>query len=491
MSKHYLAFDLGAGSGRVMLGSFGSHGLRLEEVYRFSNGPVRVIDSLHWDVLRLFDEMKTGLATVGARTDVELAGVGVDTWGVDFGLLGKGDVLLGNPYHYLDRRTAGTLDRLFERIGRDEIFARTGIQFLEINTINQLLAMAEANHPWLASAETFLPMPNLLMFLLSGVKLAEYTHASTTQLLDARTRQWADPLFERLGLPRDIMPEVVEPGTITGELLPWIGDETGAGRVPVIAVGSHDTASAFASVPADPATSWCTISSGTWSLVGVETTTPRLTEKVARYNFTNEGGVAGTIRLLKNVMGLMLIQGCRRAWSRPGSDVTYDQLNDLAAQTPAFNVIINPDAPCFWNLGDTPEIVRDFCRRTGQAPPDDRGQIIRAILEGLALRYRQVLGQLEEILETKLDVIHIVGGGSRNALLCQFTADAAARPVIAGPAEATATGNILVQALATGELATLTEARGLLRDATPLALYEPRKTAIYDAAFERFVTVSA
>jgi len=484
--RHFLAFDLGASSGRAMLGRFEDGWLSLEEVHRFPNGPVRILDSLHWDLLRLFDEMKTGLGLVGRRNDVELAGVAVDTWGVDFGLLARDGTLLGNPYHYMDRRTAGIMPRVFERMPREEIFEITGLQFLELNTLFQLYAMVEASHPWLQVAETLLSMPNLFLYLLSGAKVAEYTHASTTQLLDARTRQWADPIFERLNLPRKIMPEIVPPSTVVGELLPWIAEETNLGRVPVIATATHDTASAVAAVPADPRTRWCYISSGTWALMGVETPSPMLTAKVAAHNFTNEGGVGGTIRLLKNIMGLMLLQGCRRTWTRQGNDLSYEQMCTLAEQARPFSAILNPDDPVFWELGDTPQQVRTFCQQTGQTPPQTRGEMVRAILEGLALRCRQTLDLLEDILEQRLEVIHIVGGGSKNRLLCQFTADATGRPVVAGPDEATAIGNLLGQALATGLIASVAEGREIVRRSYQPTTYEPHPSPAWDEAFERF-----
>ncbi len=479
----FLAFDLGAESGRAVLGAFDGERLELSEVHRFPNGPVRVLDSMHWDVLRLFQEMKAGLARVAGQ---ELAGIGVDTWGVDSALLDAQGALVCTPFHYRDPRTQGMFEQVFQRVPREEIFERTGIQFMEINTLFQLYALAQQHPQILAAADTLLMVPDLFNYWLSGQKVCEFTEATTSQMYDPRAGDWARPLLERLGLPTRILAPVVQPGTLLGPLLPAIREEVGLkADVPVIAPPCHDTGSAVVAVPAS-SPDYVYISSGTWSLFGVEVTSPVITPVTLEHNFTNEGGVAGTFRLLKNLVGLWLVQECRREWQRQGDDLSYDEITRLAAEATPFASLLDPDDPSFLLVGGMPGRIQAYCRQTGQPVPETKGAIVRCALESLALRYRAALKQLEEIVGHRLGAIHIVGGGGKNALLNQFTADATNRPVYAGPVEATATGNIIVQAVARGYLKSVQEGRDLLRRTCDLQVYEPKDTARWDDAYGRF-----
>ena len=480
----FLALDLGAESGRGIVGSLDAGRLTLEVVHRFANGPTRVGGSLYWDALRLFDEIKRALALAAKRGGV-LSGLGIDAWGVDYGLLGRGDVLLGSPYHYRDSRTDGMMEEAFSRVPQPEIFERTGTQFMQINTIYQLLAMSIQESPLLQVAEMLLLMPDLFSFWLSGVKAAEFTIATTTQCYDPRARDWAWGLMEKLGLPTTILPKIVPPGAVLGPLLPDVAEETGAGRVPVIATAAHDTAAAVAAVPS-AGDSYAFISSGTWSLMGVEVKEPIINEAAREANFTNEGGVEGTFRFLKNIAGLWLVQESKRTWAKKGVQLSYDQMAEMAAEAQPFKCIIDPDHPRFLLPGDVPARIGEYCKTTGQAQPQTRGEAVRTVLEGLALRYRWTIDRLEELTGRPLDTIHIVGGGCQNRLLCQFTADAAGRPVIAGPVEATAAGNVLVQAMAAGLIGSLADAREIVRNSFGLERYEPRDTAAWQDAYGRF-----
>jgi rhamnulokinase len=481
----YVAIDVGAESGRCMLGTFDGKRLEVREIERFANGPVRVGTSMYWDVLRLFDQMKHGLRRC-AHEHQPIAGIGLDTWGVDFALLDQRDALIGNPHHYRDRRTEGILDEAFRRVAREEIFASTGIQFMPINSLYQLLAMVLAGDPALEAAKTFLMIPDLFNFWLTGQKACEFTDVTTTQCYDPQTRDWAWTLLKRMAIPTRIFPAVIPPASVLGPLQSSVAEEVGLPAVPVIAPACHDTAAAVAAVPA-AGPDFAYISSGTWSLVGVEVPRPVLTPAVLRHNFTNEGGVNGTFRLLKNVMGLWLVQECRRRWEQDGT-ASYDELLHLAAVAPAFGPVIDPDHERFLHPRDMPAEIRRACKETGQEVPDDRGAILRCILESLALKYRWVIGRLEEIANRAITTLHIVGGGSQNALLCQLTADATGRVVYAGPFEATAMGNMLVQAMALGHLASLQEGRAVVRASSRLTTYKPHPDDRFDGAFERLRT---
>jgi rhamnulokinase len=482
-----VTFDLGAESGRAILGSFDGDRLTLEEVYRFPNGPVNILGNLHWDVLRLFSEIKQGLALCAQRSGGRLAAIGLDTWGVDFALLDRNDSLLGNPYHYRDRRTDGMMEEAFRLIPRQEIFAETGIQFMQINSLFQLFSMVVHRSPLLEVAETFLMMPDLFNFWLTGRKVCEFTDATTTQFYNPRSGGWSRPIFEKLGLPSHIMPEVVPPGTVLGPLMPVVAEEAGMKKqVEVIAPACHDTGAAVAAVPAEGG-NFAYISSGTWCIPGVELTEPLITEQSLEYNFTNEGGVNGTFRFLKNVMGLWLVQECKRVWERGGEELSYDQLIEMAAAAKPLVSLLDPDYSGFLSPGDMPGRIQDYCRQTGQVVPEEKGAIVRCALESLALKYRLTIEKMEEILGYRLETIHIVGGGTRNKLLCQFTADATGRPVTGGPVEATAAGNLIMQALALGHVSSLAEGRALIRRSFPLDSYEPRGRQLWDEACPRFL----
>ncbi|GIW81723.1 MAG: L-fuculose kinase [Gemmatales bacterium] len=484
MQKRILAFDLGAESGRAILGRFDGNTISLDIVHRFANGPVRTLDTLHWDVLRLYQEMIHGMR----RCASEFGGadsIGIDTWGVDFALLGRHDHLLGNPRHYRDPHTETILETALERVDKWEIFRQTGIQFMRINTLFQLLAMQRDRSPILEVAQSLLLIPDLFNFWFTGVKVNEFSDATTTQMLDPRSRNWAFDLLNRFGLPVEIFGSIVQPGTVIGPLRAHLASETGLSPVPVIAPATHDTGSAVAAVPANART-WAYISSGTWSLMGVEIPQPIINEKTLAFNFTNEGGVGGTIRLLKNIMGLWLVQECRRIWEKQGQSYEYAQLARLAEEAPPFASIVNPDDESFLLPADMPAALAEFCRRTNQPVPQSPGEFVRCALESLALRYRWVLQRLEELTEHKIEAIHIVGGGSQNDLLCQLTADACNRPVFAGPVEATAIGNLLVQAMGLGLLQSLADAREVVRRSFALKTYEPRDSNRWDEHYERF-----
>lgn len=488
--SHYLAIDLGAESGRAMLGQLDGGRLALSELHRFPNTPVRLPGGLHWDVLRLWAEIKNGLRLAAQQHGHGLASVGLDTWGVDFALLDRDGALIANPHHYRDSRTDGMLAEALRRLPREQIFERTGIQFIQINTLFQLLAMAAGRSPALEIAETFLTIPDLLNFWLTGQRVCEFTNATTTQCYDPRAGDWATPVLDAIGIPRRIFPPVVMPGTLLGALRPEVAEETGAHDLPVVAPACHDTGSAVAAVPAEaPGFAW--LSSGTWSIMGFESPEPVITAQSLAFNLTNEGGVGGTFRCSKNIMGLWLVQECRRTWAAQGHDWSYGDLAQLAAEAAPLVALVDPDAEEFFKPGDMPERIRAFCRRTGQPAPEGPGAVVRCVLESMALKYRWVLDRLETVAGRRLDPIHIIGGGAQNRLLNQLTADATGRSVIAGPVEATAIGNILVQAIALGQLGSLAEARAVVRRSFELDRYQPAAAADWDAAYQRLLDLTA
>ncbi len=485
--KNYLAFDLGAESGRAMLGVIAGGRLALEELHRFANTPVRVTTGLYWDTFRLFHEILRGLAIAGRERGLRLDGIGIDTWGVDFCLLGPDGALVDNPRHYRDARNNGMMERAFAMVPREEIFAHTGLQFMQFNSLYQLLAIRLGGSPALEAASRLLFMPDLFNYWLTGVQKAELTIASTSQFYNPLRKRWATELLDRFDLPAAILPEIVSPGTLLGPLADGVAGESGLAGAPVFATACHDTASAVAAVPGQGA-DWCYISSGTWSLMGVELEEPVVSARALELTLTNEIGMSGRVRLLKNIAGLWLLQECRRAWALGGHEYSYDELAALAAAARPFAALISPDA--FLEPGRLPERISAFCRDSGQAPPAQPGEMCRVILESLALRYRQVLESLEALLGRRLGVIHIVGGGSRNRLLNQLVADSTGRRVVAGPAEATAAGNVLVQAIGAGHLAGLDEARELVRRSFPLEVFEPASRAGWDEAYEKFQRLS-
>ncbi len=488
-TKAYLAVDMGASSGRHVVGRFDGTKISLEEVYRFENGPVDTLGTLHWDLLNQWTHVQNGILAAAAL-ETPIASVGVDTWGVDFGLLGRGDVLLGNPYHYRDARTNGILEKAYKIVSREEIFFQSGLQFLQFNTIFQFLAMKLGESPLLDAAQSMLMMPDLFHWLLTGQKSNEFTNATTTQFYNPIEGGWALSLLDRFGLPTDLLGPISPPGTNLGPLRNELGL-----KADVVLPGSHDTASAIMAVPAaggqaGKQPNWCYLSLGTWALMGIESPRPVVSDEVLRLNFTNEGGVGGTTRLLKNICGLWLIQECRRKWNQAGRNWDWEDLNRMSAAASARRSFIDPDAEDFLAPEDMPEAIRAFCRRTGQPVPDDEGAILRCALDSLALKFRHVLSMCESLAGGPIETIHIVGGGTQNRQLCQATAEACGRPVVAGPVEATATGNLMMQAVAAGDVASIAEAREVVRNSFEVEVYEPKNTAAWDDAYASFRAIS-
>src|SRR5450432_2387711 len=475
--SHYLAIDLGAESGRALLGSLSGGKLSVEELHRFPNTPVRVPGALYWDILRLWHEIQHGIAVATRERKLTLDGIGVDTWGVDCALLGADGLLLDTPRHYRDARNNGVMEKLFEVVPRDQVFGYTGIQFIQINTLYQLYSMRLSGAPTLDVAAQMLNIPDLFNYWLTGVAKSEATIASTTQFFNPATMTWATELLQRLRIRTEMLCPIVAPGTLLGKMLE-------PPHAPVYATAGHDTAAAVAAVPAESGDDWCYISSGTWSLMGLELDRPVINAHTLAANYTNEVGVSGKIRFLKNIAGLWLLQECRKTWMLEGAEYSYEHLTRLASEARPFSAAIDPDA--FLEPGDMPAQIAGYCRRTGQAPPATHGEFARAILESLALRYRNVVENLEALAGRKIDVIHIVGGGSRNALLNRFVADCTGRRVVAGPAEATAIGNILVQAMGAGELANLEELRAVVRSSFELTAVDPHPSADWERAYERY-----
>lgn len=482
--KTYIAVDLGAESGRVMLGSVSADKLTLEEIHRFSNGLVEENGTLRWDFEGLLSEIKTGIGKAAKQASGDISGIGVDSWGVDFGLLDAEGKLIEKPYHYRDSRTNEMLDKAFELMGKREIYESTGIQFMQLNSIYQVLAMRLANSDALSKTKQLIFIGDLFSYFLCGEAFGEYSLASTSQMMDMKTGQWSKPIFDKLSLPIDIMPDIVETGTVVGQLTEPIAQELGCERIPVIATASHDTASAVAAVPAGQNYNWAYLSSGTWSLMGVEVSRAIVNDKTFQYEFTNEGGVENTIRLLKNIMGLWLMQECRRQWQREGVELSYPEMTEMAQKAEPFARHIEVDYSGFLAPGDMPERINSYLAETGQKPIDDKGQMMRVILESLALKYRVIMERLEDITGQKIDCLHIVGGGIQNELLCQFTANAIGKKVVAGPIEATASGNLLIQAKAAGQIKTLAELREIVRNSFELKEYQPQEASLWDEQYK-------
>ncbi len=475
----FLAFDLGAESGRAVLGTLQDGKIGLEEIHRFRTEGLIMLGRRQWDLARIYEEMITALSTCAREHTRDIDAIAIDTWGVDFGLLDSEGHVLANPVHYRDKRTEGMFEAAFAKVPKEEIYHSTGIQFLPFNTSFQLLSLVESQSPQLAAATDLLLMGDLLAYLLCGTKACEYTNASTTQLLDPHTRTWNDDLIARLGIPRKILSDPVAPGTNLGNLLPEVAELTGMSpNTPVIAPGTHDTASAVVAVPvAGDTQNWSYLSSGTWSLLGAELDEPCITDASMAQDFTNEGGVGGKIRFLKNIFGLWLVQECRRTWERQeGSTLNYSAITQDAAESEAFRSIINLDDPRLFAPDDMPRLIQDICKETGQPIPETHGQIIRCALESLAIKYRQTLHALDDTLGRKTEVLHIIGGGTQNKLLNQMTADACGIPVVTGPIEATVLGNIGVQAMAVGALDSLAAVRKVIGDSFTLNHYAPKNT---------------
>ncbi|MES2570764.1 MAG: rhamnulokinase family protein [Verrucomicrobiota bacterium] len=491
----YLAVDCGAESGRVIAGLWDGSRLRLEEVHRFPTGILRVEGTMRWEIERIWSEIERGLGIAAMHYGDSIVSVGVDTWGLDYVLLDKAGNLIEQPWNYRDTRTRGLLEKVKERVSHEAIFDASGVQFMEINTLYQLLAANERDPALLASAHRMLMIPDYLHFKLCGAQVGEFTNATTTQFFHPVDKTWSFDLLEKLGLPTAMLPQVVEPGTPLGRVLPEVRKRTGLHPgVKVIAPATHDTGSAVAGVPLSESNGRgrsAYMSSGTWSLLGLELSRPNVSARAFKLNLTNEGGVGDTYRLLKNIMGLWIVQGCRSSFERQARLSDYAALVEAARCAPAFRSLIDPDAPGFLNPADMVHEIAQFCRQTGQPVPRNEGEFIRCSIESLALKYAVVLGWLEETTTSPVDKIHVVGGGARNELLNSFTASATGREVIAGPIEATAVGNVLVQAIASRCVESLREGREIVRASYPIRTFSPLQTDDWLQAADRFASILA
>lgn len=481
--KKVLAFDLGASSGRGIIASLEDGKITLNEVHRFVNNGVSARGTFYWDILYLFDQIKQGI--VKAKLAGGFDAIGIDTWGVDFGLLDKNGELIGNPVHYRDTRTDNIPDELFKVVNRESVYEKTGIQIMSFNTLFQLYYLAKYRPETLAKADKMLFIPDLLNYFLTGAKKSEYTIASTSQLLDPYTRDWHRELLEELDIPQNFLCDIVPAGTTVGKLTDDVCEELGVDSVPVIAVGSHDTASAVVSVPTDKK-DFVYISCGTWSLFGTELDAPNISEAGCRASYTNEGGYNGSIRYLTNIMGLWLIQESRRTWIKQGRELSFGDLEQMALKCKPFKCFIDPDSPEFAKPGDIPERVRRFCERTGQYVPQTIGEVMRCIYESLALKYKHAFLNLGTLTGKAFGGIHVVGGGTKDPLLCRMTAAACNVEVMAGPIEATALGNIAVQLMTLGEISDITEARAIIKNSFDIKSYMPEDTSAWDSAYESF-----
>lgn len=486
MTKRVLAFDFGASSGRAIIGCFDGDKITLEEVHRFSNDPVSVGGTVYWDVLRLFYEIKQGI--IKAKIAGGFDSIGIDTWGVDFGLIDSEGKLMENPVHYRDARTAGLVDEAFKTMPKEKLYGITGIQFMELNTLFQLISLKKYR-PWmLERADKMLFMPDLFGYMLTGKMCAEYSIASTSQLIDLDKRTWSKEILDAFGIKESVFAPLVQPGTVLGELSKEVCEECGVDPVPVISVCGHDTQSAITSVPCEDG-DFAFLSSGTWSLFGTELDKPIVNETSMNINITNEGGFDGSTGFLKNIIGLWLIQESRRQWKREGKEYSYADLEKLALAAEPFKCFIDPDAPEFVPHGNIPERVREFCRKTGQYVPETVGEIMRCIYESLAMKYRLTFEKLRECTERDYPVIHVIGGGTKDGLLCQMTANSCDRTVKAGPIEATVMGNVAVQLMSDGSVKNIGQARKIVADSSELKTFEPKDTDKWAGAYEDFLKV--
>ena len=482
--KKVLAIDFGASSGRVIVGSFDGKKITLEEIHRFSNDPVTVNGTTFWDVLRLFHEIKQGL--IKSKSCGEISSIGIDTWGVDFGLIDKYGQLLENPIHYRDLRTKGMIEEADKIIPLKDMYGITGIQFMELNTVFQLLSLAKNRPHILERADKLLFMPDLFGYMLTGKKTTEYSIATTSQLIDINTKGWSSEIFEKLGIPQSIMCNIVKSGTVLGELSDGVCEECGLEKIKVVSVCGHDTQSAITAVPC-PDKQFAFISSGTWSLFGTELEKPIVNDKAFEINVTNEGGYGESTGFLKNIIGLWLIQESRRQFARDGKQYSYADLEREALAAKPFACFIDPDAPEFVPHGNIPERIREYCRRTNQHVPETVGEIMRCIYESLAMKYRQTFEKLCECTERDYEVIHVIGGGTKDTLLCQLTANACDRDVVAGPIEATVLGNIAVQLMASGDISSIADARRIIAESENVTKYAPKDTADWAEAYSRYL----
>ena len=481
-----LAIDLGASSGRGIIGHYDGNKITLEENHRFSNDPVMVCNQYTWDILRIWFEIKNSIRKCSISGDSDVKSIGIDTWGVDYGLLDKNGRLKSNPVHYRDVRTVGMIDESTNLVSKDELYDKTGIQLLELNTVYQLLANMKENKEDLETASCMLHTPDLLNYFLTGIKKTEYTIASTGGLVSPFTRDWEYSLIEKYGLPKHLFTEIVEPGTILGDLLDDVKEDLNGMSPKVVNVAAHDTGSAVVAVPS-PKEKFLFISSGTWSIMGTETHKPIVNEKTKEYNFTNEGGYGGTYRFSKNITGLWLEQESRRQWAREGEKYSFDELTQMALDSKPLKYLINPDDSLFATPGNLPKRIVDYCVNTNQGAPSTKGEIVRCIFDSIALRYRWVKEKTMELSGENISCVNIVGGGTKEKMLSQIASSACNLPVYTGPVEATALGNIATQAIALGEIKDIEEAREVIKNSTEMETFYPENTEMYDEGYERFL----
>lgn len=493
--KSYLAIDMGASSGRHVLGRFDGERLTLEEIYRFENGGTDLGGTLCWDLPALWKNVQNGLKAaseiVGSGEKCSLRSVGVDTWGVDFAMLDANEHLLSNPVTYRDHRTDGYPEAAFGTVSRSEIFAQTGLQFMQFNTLYQLIAMKRAGDPLLEVGQRLLQIPDAFHWLLSGAKANEFTNATTTQFFNPLQGDWAWDLLKKFGIPTHFLGEITPPGTDLGALRPSVQAATGLGpNVRVVLPGTHDTASAVMAVPADyqigTQPNWAYISLGTWALMGIESPKPIVNEKMLELNFTNEGGVGNTWRVLKNITGMWILQECKRIWNAVGKNWSWDELTQMSDAAPSLQRFINAEASEFFAPANMVEQIIRFCQRTGQSVPQTEGEVLKCAVESIAMRFRDVFRMCETINGQRIETIHVVGGGTKNRQLCQMTANATGRTVVTGPVEATAIGNVLIQAIADGAVADISEARAIIRRSFPMETFQPQHVEAWDEAYERY-----
>jgi len=490
MSSHsFLAFDLGAESGRAVVGTLDDGRIKTEEAHRFANVPVRVGNSIYWDALRLWNEVKHAITLAKAKSREPPAAIGVDAWGVDFALIDRSGELLGNPHHYRDGRTEGVMEELLRKVPREEVYSRTGIQFIRINTLYQLYSLVLSKSSVLDSACKLLMMPDLFNYFLSGSAESEFTDATTTQFYNPTKDNWDYELLRELSIPTHFLPEVIKPGTHVGGIAGSLATELGVSKdTSIVAPACHDTASAVAAAPLESKTS-AYISSGTWSLVGVEVEEPVINKKSLARNFTNEGGVFRKFRLLRNVQGMWLVQECKRIWALQGRDFSYDELTRLASEARPLVALIDPDDPRFIAPSNMIDEIMSYLEGTSQDKPRNEAELVRIILESLAFKYAFVLEQLEDLTGSSINQVNVVGGGSRNSLLNQLTANSTGLDVFAGPVEATSVGNVLMQAVAVGLIGSHEELRSIVRNSFELRRFEPDTHTEVEDAYKRFITL--
>lgn len=487
MEHHFLAFDIGASSGRAILGTLRNNQLQLTEVHRFTNQMLLLHGHYFWNIYSLFEELKAGLKKCIQEHGVQPLSIGIDTWGVDYALITRDGYLAGLPFAYRDHRTDTSMDDFFQILGKEDTYRLSGIQFMQFNTIFQLFSSVKEDYSGLKVADSMLFTPDVLNFMFTGIRKIEYTIASTSALLKPGKPEWELQLLKAAGISSGLLEEIISPGTVLGPLLREVCAETGSSEIPCVAVASHDTASAVAAVPANKG-NWAYISSGTWSLMGIESEVPLVSEKSRHLNFTNEGGVDGTTRFLKNIMGMWLIQECKKKWDSE-EKLTWDDIVGMSQSVAPFSFLIDPDHSSFLNPPDMPEAIREYCRNTEQLVPVTKAQIARCIYDSIALKYKYTLRQIEDVLGRRIEKLHIIGGGASNRFLCQQTADATSLPVAAGPTEATAIGNILMQARALHVVSSLSEMRSIVAGSFELTEYLPGNTSGWEEAYSKFVKV--